>query len=92
MIDVICYEKGQDNVVVLIMDMFGQSVNIMNGVYCEVMVKIIVWLEVEKEGIVGVVLILVKKIFFVGGDFNELIKVIKVDVLVFYQGIFEFKG
>lgn len=50
MTDAIRYEKGQDNVVVLTMDMPGQSANTMNGVYCEAMAKTIARLEAEKEG------------------------------------------
>ena len=37
MTDAIRYEKGQDNIVVLTMDMPGQSANTMNGVYREAM-------------------------------------------------------
>ena len=33
MTDAIRYEKGQDNIVVLTMDMPGQSANTMNAVY-----------------------------------------------------------
>ena len=87
MTDAIRYEKGQDNVVVLTMDMPGQSANTMNGVYREAMAKTIARLEAEKEGIAGVVLTSAKKTFFAGGDLNELIKVTKADAPAFYQGI-----
>ncbi len=92
MTDAIRYEKGQDNVVVLTMDMPGQSANTMNGVYREAMAKTIARLEAEKEGIAGVVLTSAKKTFFAGGDLNELIKVTKADAPAFYQGILELKG
>ncbi len=85
MTDAIRYEKGQDNVVVLTMDMPGQSANTMNGVYREAMAKTIARLEAEKEGIAGVVLTSAKKTFFAGGDLNELIKVTKADAPAFYQ-------
>ncbi|WP_134567410.1 3-hydroxyacyl-CoA dehydrogenase NAD-binding domain-containing protein [Pseudomonas aeruginosa] len=92
MTDAIRYEKGQDNVVVLTMDMPGQSANTMNGVYREAMAKTIARLEAEKEGIAGVVLTSAKKTFFAGCDLNELIKVTKADAPAFYQGILELKG
>ena len=41
MTDAIRYEKGQDNIVVLTMDMPGQSANTMNAVYREAMGKIV---------------------------------------------------
>ncbi|MGN5916543.1 hypothetical protein, partial [Pseudomonas aeruginosa] len=44
------FEKGQDNVVVLTMDLPGQSANTINGVYREAMEKTIERLEAEKEG------------------------------------------
>ena len=49
MTDAIRYEKGQDNIVVLTMDMPGQSANTMNAVYREAMGQIDDRLEAEKE-------------------------------------------
>ncbi|MBB2496363.1 3-hydroxyacyl-CoA dehydrogenase NAD-binding domain-containing protein [Aquipseudomonas ullengensis] len=92
MTDAIRYEKGQDNIVVLTMDMPGQSANTMNGVYREAMEKAIVRLEAEKDSIAGVIVASAKKTFFAGGDLNELIKVTKADAKPFYEGILELKG
>lgn len=75
MSEVICYEKDSDNIVVLIMDMLGQFVNIMNEKYKVLMDECIDCLE-QEEVLVGVVIMFVKSIFFVGGDFNDLVKVI----------------
>ncbi len=61
MTDAIRYEKGQDNVVVLTMDMPGQSANTMNGVYREAMAKTIARLEGGERGIAGVVLTSAKR-------------------------------
>src|SRR3990167_8073582 len=79
MTDAIRYEKGQDNIVVLTMDMPGQSANTMNAVYREAMGKIVERLEAEKDSIAGVIVTSAKKTFFAGGDLNELIKVTKAD-------------
>ena len=76
MTDAIRYEKGQDNIVVLTMDMPGQSANTMNAVYREAMGKIVERLEAEKDSIAGVILTSAKKTFFAGGDLKELIKIL----------------
>ena len=92
MTDAIRYEKGQDNIVVLTMDMPGQSANTMNAVYREAMGKIVERLEAEKDSIAGVILTSAKKTFFAGGDLNELIKVTKADAKPFYDMILNIKG
>lgn len=92
MTDAIRYEKGQDNIVVLTMDMPGQSANTMNALYREAMGKIVDRLEAEKDSIAGVILTSAKKTFFAGGDLNELIKVTKADAPAFYQMILNIKG
>src|SRR3990167_87974 len=92
MTDAIRYEKDQDNIVVLTMDMPGQSANTMNAVYREAMGKIVERLEAEKDSIAGVIVTSAKKTFFAGGDLNELIKVTKADAPVFYQMILTIKG
>ena len=92
MTDAIRYEKGQDNIVVLTMDMPGQSANTMNAVYREAMGKTVDRLEAEKDSIAGVILTSAKKTFFAGGDLNELIKVTKADAPAFYQMILNIKG
>jgi len=92
MTDAIRYEKGQDNIVVLTMDMPGQSANTMNAEYREAMGKIVDRLEAEKDSIAGVILTSAKKTFFAGGDLNELIKVTKADAKSFYDMILRIKG
>ncbi|MVW77161.1 3-hydroxyacyl-CoA dehydrogenase NAD-binding domain-containing protein [Pseudomonas xionganensis] len=92
MTDAIRYEKGQDNIVVLTMDMPGQSANTMNAVYREAMGQIVERLEAEKDSIAGVILTSAKKTFFAGGDLNELIQVTKADAPAFYQMILNIKG
>ncbi|MFG0381664.1 3-hydroxyacyl-CoA dehydrogenase NAD-binding domain-containing protein [Pseudomonas sp. zbq_18] len=92
MTDAIRYEKGQDNIVVLTIDMPGQSANTMNAVYREAMGATVDRLEAEKDSIAGVIVTSAKKTFFAGGDLNELIKVTKADAKSFYDMILNIKG
>ncbi|ERI54197.1 3-hydroxyacyl-CoA dehydrogenase [Pseudomonas sp. EGD-AK9] len=92
MTDAIRYEKGQDNIVVLTIDMPGQSANTMNAVYREAMGQTVARLEAEKDAIAGVIITSAKKTFFAGGDLNELIKVTKADAKPFYDMVLGIKG
>lgn len=92
MTDAIRYEKGQDNIVVLTIDMPGQSANTMNAQYREAMGATVDRLEAEKDSIAGVIVTSAKKTFFAGGDLNELIKVTRADANDFYQMILRIKG
>ncbi|MBO0496268.1 3-hydroxyacyl-CoA dehydrogenase NAD-binding domain-containing protein [Pseudomonas sp. Marseille-Q1929] len=87
MTQAIRYEKGQDQIVVLTLDMPGQSANTMNGVYREAMAATVERLEAEKDSLAGVVITSAKKTFFAGGDLNELIKVDKAHAKDFYDGV-----
>ncbi|PQZ90706.1 MULTISPECIES: 3-hydroxyacyl-CoA dehydrogenase NAD-binding domain-containing protein [Pseudomonas] len=87
MTQAIRYEKGQDQIVVLTLDMPGQSANTMNGVYREAMAATVARLEAEKDHIAGVVITSAKKTFFAGGDLNELIKVDKANAKGFYDSV-----
>ncbi|MGC3130681.1 hypothetical protein, partial [Pseudomonas aeruginosa] len=49
MTEAIRYEKGQDQIVVLTLDMPGQSANTMNGAYREAMAATVARLEAEKD-------------------------------------------
>ncbi|ARB26516.1 enoyl-CoA hydratase/isomerase family protein [Pseudomonas tolaasii] len=87
MTEAIRYEKGQDQIVVLTLDMPGQSANTMNAVYREAMEATLTRLEAEKDSLAGVVITSAKKTFFAGGDLNELIKVDKAHAKDFYDGV-----
>jgi 3-hydroxyacyl-CoA dehydrogenase/enoyl-CoA hydratase/3-hydroxybutyryl-CoA epimerase len=87
MTQAIRYEKGQDGVVLLTLDMPGQNANTMNGVYREAMAAAVERLEAEKDDIAGVVITSAKKTFFAGGDLNELIKVDKAHAKDFYDSV-----
>ena len=91
MTDAIRYEKGQDQIVVLTLDMPGQSANTMNAAYREAMAATLTRLEAEKNEIAGVVITSAKKTFFAGGDLNELIKVDKTHAKAFYDSVLVLK-
>jgi 3-hydroxyacyl-CoA dehydrogenase/enoyl-CoA hydratase/3-hydroxybutyryl-CoA epimerase len=92
MSNAIAYEKGQDNIVVLTMDMPGQSANTMNAVYRQAMADTVDRLEKEREDIAGVIITSAKKTFFAGGDLNELVKVTPADADAFYHMVLGLKA
>ena len=92
MTDAIRYEKGQDQIVLLTLDMPGQSANTMNGAYREAMAATVQRLEAEKDDLAGVVITSAKKTFFAGGDLNELIQVDKAHAKDFYDGVLVLKA
>ncbi|QKS85386.1 3-hydroxyacyl-CoA dehydrogenase NAD-binding domain-containing protein [Pseudomonas bijieensis] len=85
MTDAIRYEIGQDRIVVLTLDMPGQSANTMNAVYREAMAACVARLQAEKDSIAGVIITSAKHTFFAGGDLNELVKVGKSEAKAFYD-------
>ena len=92
MTEAIRYEKGQDQIVVLTLDMPGQSANTMNAVYREAMAATFTRLEAEKDSIAGVIITSAKKTFFAGGDLNELIQVDKAHAKDFYDSVLVLKA
>ena len=92
MSEAIRYEKGQDGIVVLTMDMPDQSANTMNAVYREAMAACVARLLGEKDSIAGVIITSAKKTFFAGGDLNELIKVGKPEAKAFYDMVLTLKA
>lgn len=92
MTDAIRYEIGQDRIVVLTLDMPGQSANTMNATYREAMAACLARLTAEKDTIAGVIITSAKKTFFAGGDLNELIKVGKPEAKAFYERVLALKA
>ncbi|WP_434562155.1 3-hydroxyacyl-CoA dehydrogenase NAD-binding domain-containing protein [Pseudomonas sp. Z4-20] len=92
MIDAIRYETGEDRIVVLTLDMPGQSANTMNAIYREAMAVCVARLTGEKDSIAGVIVTSAKKTFFAGGDLNELIRVGKHEAQAFYQTVLGLKA
>lgn len=92
MTDAIHYEMGQDQIVVLTIDMPGQTANTMNAVYRDAMADIVTRLKTEKDTIAGVIITSAKKTFFAGGDLNELIQVDKARAQWFYEMVLSLKA
>lgn len=92
MTDAIRYETGQDRIVVLTLDMPGQSANTMNARYREAMVACVARLKAEKDSIAGVIITSAKHTFFAGGDLNELVKVGKPEAKAFYEMVLLLKA
>ncbi|MEE4143196.1 MAG: 3-hydroxyacyl-CoA dehydrogenase NAD-binding domain-containing protein [Halieaceae bacterium] len=65
------YEKDANGIVTVTMDMTG-PVNAMNEEYRQAMAETLDRLEAE-EGLAGVIFASAKKVFFAGGDLNELL-------------------
>ncbi|MBC3363712.1 3-hydroxyacyl-CoA dehydrogenase NAD-binding domain-containing protein [Pseudomonas sp. SWRI154] len=92
MIDAIRYETGEDRIVVLTLDMPGQSANTMNAMYREAMAICVARLIAEKDSIAGVIVTSAKKTFFAGGDLSELVKVGKHEAQAFYETVLGLKA
>ncbi|ABF12370.1 3-hydroxyacyl-CoA dehydrogenase NAD-binding domain-containing protein [Cupriavidus metallidurans] len=69
------YQKDQDGIVTLTVDMPGQSANTMNQAFRTDFSAVASQLESEQDGITGVILTSGKKTFFAGGDLNGLLAV-----------------
>lgn len=79
------YDKDQDNIVTLTMDMAG-PVNAMNASYRELMGAAISRLEQESP-LRGVVITSAKSTFFAGGDLNEILRIGAGDAASFQRTI-----
>ncbi|MEN4396713.1 3-hydroxyacyl-CoA dehydrogenase NAD-binding domain-containing protein [Mycolicibacterium senegalense] len=73
--NIIRWEKDADGIVVLTIDDPGAAVNTINEAYTQSMAATLGRLEVERDGITGVVLTSAKKTFFAGMDLNLLLDV-----------------
>ncbi|MFZ4967681.1 3-hydroxyacyl-CoA dehydrogenase NAD-binding domain-containing protein [Pseudomonas sp. Mn2068] len=92
MTDAIRYEKGADRIVVLTLDMPGQTANTMNAAYREAMAACVARLQAERDELAGVIITSAKPTFFAGGDLNELIKVTPAQAQGFHDGVLELKA
>ncbi|MEM6300381.1 MAG: 3-hydroxyacyl-CoA dehydrogenase NAD-binding domain-containing protein [Pseudomonadota bacterium] len=79
------YEKDADGIVTLTMDMSG-PVNAMNREFRDDFGEAVAKFEAE-DGLTGVVLASAKKVFFAGGDLNDLVAVTPENVEEFLDGI-----
>ena len=79
------YDKDADGIVTITMDMSG-PVNAMNDEFREDFGAVIDKLQTE-EDLSGVVIASAKKVFFAGGDLNDLVAVTPDRIEDFMQGI-----
>jgi len=84
------YEKDQNGIVLVTMDMTG-PVNAMNAEYHEAMSETLAKLHAE-QGLTGVVIASAKKVFFAGGDLNDLVAAKPDDVEEFFNATEEMKA
>ena len=84
------YEKDADGIVTVTMDMTG-PVNAMNAEFSEDFGAVVDKLEAE-EGLSGVVVASAKKVFFAGGDLNDLVAVTPDRLGEFMEGLVHTKG
>ena len=68
------YEKDQDNIVTITMDMQGRSANVINEAFGKLWLETMDRLEKEKADIAGVILTSAKSTFFAGADIDNLYK------------------
>ncbi|WP_250657705.1 3-hydroxyacyl-CoA dehydrogenase NAD-binding domain-containing protein [Alkalimarinus coralli] len=69
------YEKDSDGILVLTIDMPGQSANTMNAEFRSALQTTAERVTQEVDSLKGVIITSAKKTFFAGGDLNELISV-----------------
>nr|WP_315597296.1 3-hydroxyacyl-CoA dehydrogenase NAD-binding domain-containing protein [uncultured Cupriavidus sp.] len=86
------YQKDQDGIVTLTIDMPGQTANTMNAVFRADFAAIAERLESERDEISGVVLTSGKSTFFAGGDLNSLLAVGPDDKAALYQRATDMKA
>jgi 3-hydroxyacyl-CoA dehydrogenase / enoyl-CoA hydratase / 3-hydroxybutyryl-CoA epimerase len=91
-ISTIRYERGDDGIVVLVLDDPSASANTMNDAYRTSMAATIERLEADKDDLKGVIITSAKKTFFAGGNLNELITVTPADGAEFSAGVRAMKG
>ncbi|WP_439106056.1 3-hydroxyacyl-CoA dehydrogenase NAD-binding domain-containing protein [Congregibacter sp.] len=84
------YEKDAHGIVTVTMDMTG-PVNAMNAEFREDFGAVVDKLEAE-EGLNGVVIASAKKVFFAGGDLNDLVAVTPDRLGEFMEGLVSTKG
>ena len=84
------YDRDADGIVTVTMDMSG-PVNAMNAEFNRDFGAVIEKLQGE-DGLTGVVIASAKKVFFAGGDLNDLVRVTPDTVGAFMEGLSSTKG
>lgn len=77
------YELGSDQILILTIDMPGQSANTMNAAFREALDETVSKVQGDLDNIRGIIVASAKKTFFAGGDLNEIHKVTRDDAQAF---------
>ncbi len=85
MTDAIRYDKDEQRIVTLTIDMPGQSANTMNPAFRAALAATLDRLEADRDGIAGVILSSAKKTFFAGGDLNNLLAARPEDAAALFE-------
>lgn len=80
------YNKDQDNIVTLVINSTGQSVNTMNAEFHASLHEVTAKLKAETD-LAGVIITSAKKTFFAGGDLDDLIQVKPSQATPFFEGL-----
>lgn len=80
------YNKDQDNIVTLVINSTGQSVNTMNAEFHASLHEVTAKLKAETD-LAGVIITSAKKTFFAGGDLDDLIQVKPSEATPFFEGL-----
>ncbi|WP_097460517.1 3-hydroxyacyl-CoA dehydrogenase NAD-binding domain-containing protein [Mangrovitalea sediminis] len=86
------YEKDNDNILTLTIDMPGQSANTMNAVFREALEETAHKVAAEADSLAGIIITSAKKTFFAGGDLNELVAVSPADANTFFGMVLALKA
>ena len=70
----VTYTRGEDGVVLVAIDLAGQSVNVMNDAFATMLDAVLARLEAERDSIRGVILTSGKSGFVAGGDVAKILE------------------
>ncbi|MFT3820888.1 MAG: 3-hydroxyacyl-CoA dehydrogenase NAD-binding domain-containing protein [Rubrivivax sp.] len=89
MTDAIRYERDEQCIVTLTIDMPGQSANTMNPAFRAALAatvdRLAAELDADREAIAGIILTSAKKTFFAGGDLNNLLAARPEDAAMLFE-------
>ena len=85
------YDIDNDGILILTIDMPGQSANTMNAEFREALQATTQKIKQDKDTLTGVIITSAKKTFFAGGDLNEIITVGPDQAESFYSMVQDLK-